>query len=157
MSLIDFCEAVNARLPSNVTKAIGKAGVHEHGIFPRVVWVPVSGSFRGPQASHIPRQRATRSLRLDAHLWGASIRDTEALLDAVVLAAHFCARGSITFGTEEWEDQDGGAIMSAGVCVIVSMTVLLPVVEPTPTTATVTAVPTATGSWIKDGSDVPAT
>ena len=90
MGARDVITAVMAELSIDVPAVSwGIRQITEGNAPPRIDWEPMQGSFRGPQmAGHNPRPLRDRWTRWDVRCWGATLDDTEALLNALVRALH---------------------------------------------------------------------
>lgn len=106
MSLREVLNLVEAQFEGSdpsVTFAMGMTEVARHGEPPRIVWVPISAKHSGvDRPGGNPRPVRKRSITVVAHIWGGDYDETEALLNALVLALHKTLSGSYQTDEEQW-------------------------------------------------------
>lgn len=125
---------------AGLTWELGRRAVSKNASPPRVVWMPRGASPKGPVKSAFPSQArsvATRSMELLARCWGADVDATDAIVQALIAAAHRRWPGRSDYLGEEWDIAD--AQIELGELVVVRFTVDLAVLDRTPTTARVTS------------------
>ena len=147
-------EQVIARL-SGVTCFIGEENLGRNGAPPRVVFIPgrdklaKGASMTGTAAGRLqlPRILGTRTAGVVAHVWAkgngrtsfAEITETEVLANRVVSACEDIAGGALVLGDGEWVTGEKIAMFGRGYLLDLGFLIPLTKVDPTTTTAVVTA------------------
>lgn len=124
-----------------VKYAIGRKALKANSDWPRVVWIPVSGTIEptenvGGRLSNGQslRQIRTDSLNLEVRCWHENEECVKALMHAVVAACWSVVKTSATFGSYQWLTQDDGADYSRrGEVIALEMQIKLPILETDPT------------------------
>lgn len=129
--------------PTGVSFGFGASELDRHGAPPRVVWRLARGEHEGTTRPGLnPRPLFNRRLEIEAHLWGSTHEQTEALLEAVARAVQKAAAGSFAPLREEWpnEEEDRRSQIRKGHYCILTFQALVPVTSAMQTTATVATV-----------------
>jgi hypothetical protein len=89
---------------------MGEEWLESQGVFPRVVWVPVTTDWVGTEdyagtqnQVNAPRALAMGSHRIEAHCWGADYQRTELLRDQVINGLASGAPSPMRLVSGEWQ------------------------------------------------------
>jgi hypothetical protein len=141
---------------SKITFGFGARELDRAATPPRVVWRIVRAEHQGtPRPGLNPRPLFERIVELEAHLWGESFEQTEAMLEDAARAMHRAAVGSFRPLREEWpaEDDNDRAHQKRGAYCLLTFEVLVPVTDlPLTTVRILAAEPDTTDSDPTDGN-----
>lgn len=108
-------------------------GVDRQNTFPRVVFVPTVGTHDGNTAQAgigdgitTPPALWLRTVQVELHLWGKDFDDCEDLMQRVARALHGVAWGGDRSLGEDWT-RNQGATAKAGVLVVMTVSVEIPI------------------------------
>ena len=155
--LEQIASAVQVLAPGPVY-AFGTRALAPAIVLPRVVWVPSRDGFGATEnIGGLPRQLATCTAGIDAHIFGVSVEQVEAVRNALTAAAFQFASTSLQLdaATGEWTTQraiEQGWI-TGGEAYVLSLAFATPVLAPDETTVTIAAVASddTTGTVPGDG------
>lgn len=119
--------------------AFGRLELDEHGTMPAICAVPVGGPLtmtespgRHDVGAVAVRELFLRNVRVDWYCWGADAGAAEDLMTALIVAVESSrVQGSYFPDSETWMNQaaGGAAWQNQGECVMLSMTLQIPVVD----------------------------
>lgn len=133
MALADFIGDVVAHLNTGrdepIPSYLGEKYKAQNDAPPRLVWVPTSDTF-GPavRIGANPKSVANRVAGVECRIWGATLADTEALLNDVLVAARRMGGGLLEMRGGEWQTE--GELANEGFLYVMSLAVQIPVTEP---------------------------
>jgi len=109
---------------------IGGRYLHLHNAPPRIVWVPIGGSWAPPvQLGKTYRSIRTRQPGFDVHCWGVSYDQAESLLHNLVLACYKSASTSFAVSGERWLQPGTVEWLTQGEVVVLPVTFKIPVLD----------------------------
>ena len=112
---------------------LGEEYVHQESTPPRIVMVPRTGEWGPPSASSLPtpgragaasgvyKPIASRHVAIETHVWGEDYDHTEALMHALLVAAHDAAANVLEITSEEWvTTSELGKLGREAVCMFIA-------------------------------------
>lgn len=132
--ILSLIEAKFSGISNEPAFAMGAKYLHAHGTPPRVIWVPFDepvkeGQLQDDSLAVEYNAIATRSSSLEAHVWGASFAQTEALVHNLITAWRDVLTGCGKVLSVRWPQQGEVGWVENGFSSVVQLNVDIPVMD----------------------------
>jgi hypothetical protein len=136
--------AATPYMPGGTTWKVGKEKVSNEDAAPRVIFAyGPDDEFQGARATRVtgmanPRPLMTRVAKMQAHLWGRTYDETEAMINVLLGAIYATALGSMAILSGGWTDP---SYTAHGNAYVLTFSLEIPVTEAPATTGVATSLP----------------